>query len=42
MERVLLTLPCEQGELFYISTGRRILLANGIPCIEIYEYTSQV
>ena len=42
MERLLLTLPCERGELFYISAGRRILLANCNPCIEIYERTSYV
>lgn len=42
MERLLLTLQCERGELFYIATGRRILLANCTPCIEIYEHTSQV
>lgn len=42
MKRLLLTLPCERGELFYISAGRRILLANCTPCIEIYEHSSQV
>lgn len=42
MERLILTLPCERGELFYISAGRRILLANCTPCIEIYEHTSRV
>ena len=42
MERLLLTLPCERGELFYISAGRRILLANCMPRIEIYEHTSYV
>lgn len=42
MERLLLTLPCERGELFYISAGRCVLLANCTPCIKIYEHTSYV
>lgn len=42
MERLLLTLQCERGELFYIKAGRRILLANCTPVIDIYEHTSPV
>lgn len=40
MERLVLTLPCEHGELFYVMDGRRVLLANCTPIIEIYEHTA--
>lgn len=39
MERLVLTIPCERGELFYNISGRRILLANCTPNLEIYEHT---
>lgn len=42
MKRLLMTIPCEHGELFYISSGRRILLAECAANLEIYEHTSQV
>ena len=42
MDRLLLTLPCENGELFYCLSGRRIALARCKPKIEIYEHTAQV
>ncbi len=42
MERLVLTLPCERGELFYIISGRRVLLANCTPVIKIYERTTPV
>lgn len=41
MERLLLTLPSEHGELFYVTAGRRVLLANCTPRIEIYEHASE-
>ena len=42
MDRLLLTLPCENGELFYCLSGRRIALARCKPKIEIYEHTTRV
>lgn len=42
MERLLLTLQCERGELFYVKAGRRVLLANCTPMLKIYEHTDQV
>lgn len=42
MERLVLTIPCERGELFYNISGRRILLANCTPSLEIYEYTKPI
>ena len=42
MEKLVLTLQCENSELFYISAGRRILLANCTPCLKIYEHTGYV
>lgn len=41
MERLILTLPCERGELYYNLAGRRVLLANCTPVIKIYEHSSQ-
>ena len=41
MKRLLMTIPCEHSELFYISSGRRILLAECAANLEIYEHTSQ-
>lgn len=42
MERLLLTLPCERGELYYITEGRRLLLARCTPKIEVYEHITSV
>ena len=42
MDRLLMTIPCERGELFYIRSGRRILLANCEPAIQIYEHTDRI
>ena len=42
MERLLMTLPCERGELFYTASGRRILLAHCEPEIQIYENSAPV
>ena len=42
MERLLMTLPCERGELFYTASGRRILLARCEPEIQIYEHSASV
>ena len=42
MERLLLTLPCERGELYYTASGRRILLARCEPEIQIYENSAPV
>lgn len=39
MERLVLTIPCERSELYYNISGRRILLANCVPKLEIYEHT---
>ena len=42
MKRLLLTIPCERGELFYISSGRRVLLASCEAELKIYEHTSRI
>jgi hypothetical protein len=42
MERLLKTIPCERGELFYRAAGDRRLLARCEPRIQIYEHTTQV
>lgn len=42
MERLLKTIPCERGELFFTVAGQCTLLAHCQPCIEIYERTTQV
>lgn len=41
MKRLLVTIPCENGKLFYVSSGRRILLADCTADLKIYEHTSQ-
>ncbi len=40
MKRLLITIPCERGELFYISSGRRVLLAECNAKLEIYEHAT--
>lgn len=41
-KRLLLTLPCENGELYSTTNSRRIKLADCKPEIEIYEVSSNV
>ena len=42
MKRLLMTIPCEHGKLFYVSSSRRILLADCTADLKIYEHTSRV
>lgn len=42
MERLVKTLLWENGQLFYILSGRRILLAECEPEIRIYEHTERI
>lgn len=41
-KHLLLTLPCENGELYSTVDSRRVKLADCIPKIEIYEISSLV
>lgn len=42
MERLIKTLPCEHGDLFVTTAGRRLPLAKFNGRIEIFEHTNMV
>ena len=41
-KRLIKTLYCENGKLYSTTQGRRVLLAECVPKIEIYEHTTDI